>query len=367
MKIITFYLPQFYTFRENDKWWGEGFTEWTNVKKATPHFKNHYQPRIPLNNNYYCLTDINTIKWQVDLAHAYGIYGLCFYHYWFKSGKQLLEKPVELFLKNKSLDINFCLSWANEPWTRSWDGQHNEIIMPQEYGNEDEWKNHFDYLADYFRDDRYIKINNKPLFVFYRPEIFPALFQMIELWNQMAIDIGFDGISLAIQGPNWNVDKENDSDFIDYKIMYEPGYTGNLKIRDAGIGVYLNTYYYKIRKKLTPQFNMGCFSYDAYCKSIINRKVESEKIIPGFFTGWDNTPRRGDKANVFLGSNPQKFKHYFSKLIKKTRNEYKKDFIFINAWNEWAEGCYLEPDEKYGNAYLEAIKSALQENNEWPY
>ena len=179
MKIIAFYLPQFYTFPENDAWWGKGFTEWTNTRKAVPQFQNHYQPRVPYRDNYYTLTNSDAIAWQIAEAKKYGIYAFCFYHYWFANGKKLLEKPVELFLKNKDLNMNFCLSWANEPWTRSWDGEQKQIIMPHEYGGEKEWRDHFFYLLDFFRDERYIKIKNRPLFVFYRPEIFPEFEKMI--------------------------------------------------------------------------------------------------------------------------------------------------------------------------------------------
>lgn len=365
MKLIAFYLPQFYSFPENDEWWGIGFTEWTNTRKAKPLFSNHYQPRSPQNNNYYCLTDVDTIKWQAGLARENGIYGFCFYHYWFKDGKKLLEKPVELFLKNSDINIPFCLSWANEPWTRSWDGKNETILMPQEYGGEEEWRTHFEYLLPFFSDRRYIRIDGKPAFVFYRPEIFPKLESMINLWNNLAVDNGLGGITWLVQGPKWNADFRNDSPLIDYKVMFEPGYTGNLKNKDVSLSFLLCKYASKMWRKINPNNNVNLLSYKQYATSIINRRVNSPKLIPGFFVDWDNTARRGKNANVFFGSSPEVFKKYLIKLIVKTRIEYQKDYIFINAWNEWAEGCYLEPDEKYGDSYLRSVKEALIETNEW--
>ena len=164
MKIIAFYLPQFHEIPENNKWWGKGFTEWVNVKKARPLFENHNQPRVPLNKNYYNLLDEKTQKEQVKLANDYGLYGFCFYHYWF-DGKLLLEKPVEKFLENKSLDTHFCICWANEHWTNAWANKEAKVLIEQKYGNKKEWKEHFDYLLNFFKDDRYIKENNKPLLV----------------------------------------------------------------------------------------------------------------------------------------------------------------------------------------------------------
>ena len=365
MKIIAFYLPQFYSFPENDKWWGKGFTEWTNTRKAIAQFKGHYQPRVPFNKNYYNLTEKKNIEWQVKLAKENGVYGFCFYHYWFKGGKQLLEKPVELFLNNADLDIPFCLSWANEPWTRSWDGANKAVIMPQEYGEESEWKQHFEYLLPYFKDKRYLRIDGKPVFVFYRPEIFPELDKMIRFWNTLAKNSGFEGLTWMIQGPQWCADVSNDSELIDYKIMYEPGFTGNISDKDVGFSFLMSRYFTKIRRKLDPHNNINKMSYRAYAKNIINRIPPSEKYIPGFFPDWDNTARRGSDANVFLGSTPDVFRENLIKLIERTKEDYKKDIIFINAWNEWAEGCYLEPDEKFGDGYLRAIKDALIETDEW--
>ena len=196
MKILAMYLPQYHCFKENDEWWGKGFTEWTNTKKAKPLYKNHYQPKEPLNDNYYDLSNKETMEKQAKLAKEYGIYGFVYYHYWF-NGKKLLHKPLEDMLLNKKVKINFCLSWANEPWTRSWDGKSKEIIMPQEYGDKNDWVNHYNYFKNFFLDDRYIKINNMPVLFIYRISSIDNFDEMFKKWNELAVEDEFDGIYLV--------------------------------------------------------------------------------------------------------------------------------------------------------------------------
>ena len=176
VKIIPFYLPQFHEIPENNKWWGEGFTEWTNVRKAKPLFEGHRQPKIPLDNNYYNLMDDNVKIWQAKIAKEHGIFGFCYYHYWFKNGRKLLEKPAEQMLQNQEIDIPFCFCWANENWSKNWDGGNREVIMEQHYGGKQDWEMHFQYLLPFFRDKRYITVHGKPIFVIYKPE------QIIDLY-----------------------------------------------------------------------------------------------------------------------------------------------------------------------------------------
>lgn len=364
MKVIAFYLPQFHSFPENDEWWGKGFTEWTNTKKTKPAYKGHYQPREPLNDNYYDLLNPETFKWQISLAKQYGIYGFCFYQYWFGDGHKLMEKPLEMFLNNKEYNIHFCISWANESWTRAWDGK-TDVIMPQDYGDKKAWKDHFEYLYPFFCDERYIVIDGKPLFILYKPEIFPQYQEMFDYWDELAKDKGLPGLSFGIQGAIWNNTADIDDSKIDLRIMYEPGYTGSQPRNKRGIRIGIYTKLYKIRNTIKGATKINMFSYDAYSDNILNRQVESDKFVPGYFVDWDNSPRRGAQATIFYGSTPQKFKTNFAKLIRKTRTEYKKDMIFLNAWNEWAEGCYLEPDKNNKYAYLEAVRDALIENDEF--
>lgn len=363
MKIIAFYLPQFHTFPENDQWWGKGFTEWTNVKKAKPLFKGHYEPRVPLNNNYYYLLDKKVWKWQIETAHKYGVYGFCFYHYWF-SGKKLMHKPIELFLQNKDLDQNFCICWANETFSRRWNGHEEDVLIKQEHGDKLEWKEHFEYLLPYFLDSRYIKIDGKPLFVLYKPEIFPNYIDMFEYWNQLALQAGLPGMKFAIQSAIWNNKKSIDDSHVDYRIMFEPGFTG---LREGhSLSFYFDSFKCKVFKAFHKRVNAQPISYPAYCKDILKRPVTSDKFIPGLFVNWDNTPRKGENGSVTLKNDPKIFGETCLKLIEKTRSEYKKDMIFVNAWNEWAEGCYLEPDEKYKFDYLEELRNALIKTNEFP-
>lgn len=223
MKIIAFYLPQFHNIPENDEWWGDGFTEWVNVKAAKPLFEGHQQPKVPLNDNYYNLLDDNVKIWQAKIAKEHGVYGFCYYHYWF-SGKMLLEKPMEQMLKNKAVDIPFCISWANETWTKAWVNDEKKVLILQKYGEKDEWKQHFDYLLPFFKDDRYIKENNKPLFIIYRPEVVECLNEMLDYWNQLAIENGFDGMCFAYQTINMDITNGSDTSRFDYDIEFQPSY-----------------------------------------------------------------------------------------------------------------------------------------------
>lgn len=370
MKIISFYLPQFHAIPENDKWWGKGFVEWVNTKKAKPTFKGHHQPNIPLNSNYYDLLDDEVKEWQVKLANKYGVDGFCFYHYWFKGGKKLLEKPVEQFLKNENLNIEFCLSWANEPWCRNWDGLSNEVLMEQEYGGIDEWTEHFTYLLPFFKDRRYIrdKDTKGPIFIIYKPEIIPCLDEMMKCWNDLALKEGIPPITYVRQYPSLSKKAING---LKYSIEFEPIYTKLIETHSLSAKLKFmlhnpNQYKNFLVGKLLRLLNIkrgNILSYDLTWKSILSRKPESKNMIPGAFPGWDNTPRRGNEATVYKGSTPEKFEEYMTMQIKRAKDVYQSEYLFINAWNEWAEGAYLEPDEQYQYAYLEAIYKARQANN----
>ena len=366
MKVITFYLPQFHQTPENDKWWGEGFTEWTNMKKAKPLFEGHYQPRIPLNNNYYDLSDVKNIKWQAKIAKENNIYGFCFYHYWF-NGKLLLEKPIHLFRDNKDIDMNYCLCWANENWTNGWVSDKNNILIEHDFNNKEDWKKHIDYFIEFFKDDRYIKIDGKPLLIIYYPNNIPLLKEMLEFWREEVKKAGFSGICFTFQHPFFYYDKKMDKSLFDYGIEFQPTFSKitryknnseiqNLKIKISKFLQQKLNIYIHIKKKLVK------YDYDELWKEIL--KIKPEKyMFPGAFVDWDNTPRKGNRGSVVEGATPEKFKMYFKELVKKAKEVYKKDYIFVFAWNEWAEGGYLEPDEKYGYKYLNAIKDVIDEEN----
>lgn len=376
MRLIAFYLPQFHTFPENDAWWGKGFTEWTNTKKALPLYNGHYQPRTPQDNNYYDLLNKSTMIRQAALAKKYGVYGFCFYHYWFKDGKKLMEKPLEMFLQDKTIEIPFCLSWANEAFTRRWDGGNEEIIMPQEYGLKEEWKQHFYYLLDFFRDSRYIKQDGKPILIIYRPEICPVMTEMLKYWITLAKEEGLSGLCFIVQGTVFNTTSDIDDTDFNYRIMYEPGYTDCLLAKKEIKSIIKNTFsaprfmwthlMMELFKNSKSDKGMQIFSYDEFWKIILRRKNPGTKYIPGAFTDWDNSPRRGRAGRMFRGSTPEKFRKYLTQQIKIAKKDYATDMLFITAWNEWAEGAYLEPDQKYGTKYLQAVKLALKDNDEFP-
>lgn len=370
MKVIAFYLPQFHEIPENNEWWGKGFTEWVNVKKAKKLFENHNQPRVPLNNNYYNLLEDKNKRWQVNLANKYGIYGFCFYHYWF-DGKLLLEKPVEQFLKDKSLNTHFCICWANEHWTNAWANKEAKVLIEQKYGEESEWKEHFNYLLPFFKDERYIKENNRPLLVIYRPELIECLDKMLKFFDEEAKKNGFDGIDFAYQHAGYTVSPNCEESLFKYALEYHPN------CAQVFMGMNRNTFIKRIEKEIATYFEkkfkinireklkrqkLRHYNYDEIWEYIINMKPRNEKCIPGAFVDWDNTPRRGEKGFVMDGASPEKFEKYMTRQIKHAKEEYKKDMMFIFSWNEWAEGGYLEPDEKNGYGYLQALKNALIAN-----
>lgn len=385
MKIIAFYLPQFHDIPENDEWWGKGFTEWVNVKKARPLFKGHEQPRIPLNNNYYNLLDDNIKIWQAELAKKYGVYGFCYYHYWF-DGKLLLEKPMEQMLRNPNIDIPFCISWANEPWTKAWVNE-KKVLIPQFYGDKKEWKEHFEYLLKFFKDSRYIKENGKPLFIIYRAEVIEHLNDMLDYWNELAIEEGFNGMVYSYQNITFDLIPNKDDSRFTYNIEFQPSYAWNdmnnaSVIKKSSVWNYMrNTrrkLYLWLEKKIgydvakyfeyarKEKDNVLLTSYDDAWKAILDHVPVDDKCVPGAFVGWDNTPRKSHRGQIYIGDSPEKFKKYMTEQIKRARDVYHKDMIFLYAWNEWAEGGYLEPDVRSGFGNLEAIRDALLDNDEFP-
>ena len=374
MKIIPLYLPQFHIIPENDEWWGKGFTEWVNVRDAKPLFEGHNQPRVPLNNNYYDLIDIETLKWQCRIAKEYGIYGFCMYHYWF-NGHLLLEKPMEMLLAHPEIDIKYCISWANHDWTDAWKASNRQpkVLIAHNFDDEKDWVDHFNYLLPFFKDPRYMTENNKPLMVIYIPNIIRKLKKMLNVWSQMARDNGFDGLTFIYQSAASSFDNSWDHSLFDYGVEMNPGYVG-LANRQKNSSFFPKLMKYSheikrflhIRRSLLPQKKITEVSkadYDYTWQRILELRPISNapKMIPCAFTDWDNTPRHKERGYLYQGVSPDKFKSYFKQLIDNTKNFYDTDMIFVFAWNEWAEGGYLEPDEKNGFAFLEAIKECLSE------
>ncbi len=353
MKTIAMYLPQFHEVAENNIWWGEGYTEWVAVKDGKPLFPGHDQPKIPLNSNYYDLLDKDTLKEQVELAKKYDIYGFCFYHYWFEKGKQILEKPTENLLKWKDIDIPFCFCWANETWARRWSkfygpiniwtstyNKENEkkdnILLRQKYGREKDWKTHFDYLLQFFKDSRYIKKGNRPVVVIYRPDEMYCLSQMISFWNKEAIRAGFAGIYII--GENCTKRLR----YVNGIMEHQPSTTCK-----------------KMRAEVEECFGVRTLNYDSVWSNIIKYTPQTGKdIFYMGFTGYDETPRHGENGMVIKGESPSLFEKYYRMLVQKS-DQNGCDYIFLNAWNEWGEGMYIEPDEKNGYAFLESHKRAV--------
>ena len=344
IKPITFYLPQFHTFKENDEWWGKGFTEWTNTKKSKPRFDGHYQPRVPHKDiGYYKLDNIETIKKQIELAKEHGIYGFCFYYYWF-SGKRLMEKPLDLFLEHKEIDFPFCLCWANENWTRRWDGLDREVLIKQEY-NLDDNKKFIEDIKKYLLDDRYIKIDNKPLLLVYKPENIPNFLNMIKEWREYARELGIGELYIITQGAAFNVNSYNNTvvdgefDFPPHAMEFE-----SVKLNNSST---TRAYDYKKTVNMIDKLYRKHFPLKDYYYTVT--------------MAWDNSSRRKEKYLVYCNYSIESFYKWLRIIIRETRKRQKKDnrFIFINAWNEWAEGTYLEPDEKCGYANINTLSKAI--------
>jgi lipopolysaccharide biosynthesis protein len=352
-KAIAFYLPQYHPFEENNKWWGKGFTEWTNVSKAVPQFVGHYQPRLPGELGFYDLRLPEIMARQIELAKQFGVHGFCFHYYWFDAHR-LLEKPIEAFLANKSeaYDFPFCLCWANENWTRRWDGSEDDVLMGQKH-SEDDHHGIFQDLLRYFKDSRYIKVDNKPVILIYRAMIIEKLHKMVEIWQADAKKAGFDGVyliatnSFGFEDPG-SINFDGICEFPPHGLIVNP-------INDELN--YLNNdhagHVFENRAAID-------FSLDRL--SVIKKNGNGTSYFPGVMTGWDNEARKPGRGNVFHDSSPRDFYRWFSGALdfSMDTNAVGKKFVFINAWNEWAEGTYLEPDRKFGYGYLAAVSAGLR-------
>ena len=352
-KLIAFHLPQFHSIPENDSWWGEGFTEWTNVRKSRSLYRGHVQPVVPLGRNYYNLTDPMARQWQADLARRYGIHGFCYYHYWFR-GKKLLEAILE----SGQPDFPFCFSWANETWTRRWDGGSNEVLIQQEYGDEPDWKRHFEYLLPFFRDPRYIRHEGKPVFLVYLPKFFREIPRWIDCWDRWARESGLPGIylvkTLTAQDP-----VVGDPGFSAFA-SFEPWLTVWRRrgiLMDRKMQIRKRLLHAQKSLRLCHRATPFVFGYDEIWRRMLTRPY-AQGEFRGAFVAWDNTPRLGENAKIVHGATPEKFGRYLAPQIAAAAQE-GAPFLFINAWNEWAEGAHLEPDERHGHAYLEQVSAAL--------
>lgn len=372
VKLIAMYFPQFHAIPENDKWWGKGFTDWNNVRASVSQYDGHNQPRVPLNENYYDQSQIETIRWQVALAKKYGLHGFCHYHYWF-DGKQVLETPTNLMLANKDIDFPFCLSWANETWSRRWDGLDHHILLQQTHPpTKESWKRHFDYLIRIWSDPRAIKVDEKPVFVIYRPHRIDQIDQMLDYWRQLAHQAGLNGLYIMAQKqyefPNRSCIRSFDGvfQFQPFEAIYAPGFDQR-SIHHSPLFKLIRALPERIQDRLRgirAQLvkELTFHDYETVWQQIIKvRQEEGLDTYPGAFVDWDNAPRYKERATIFRGATPEAFRKWFGKLVETmpARN-LPENFIFLNAWNEWSEGTYLEPDELHGYKYLEAVHAVLQ-------
>lgn len=358
IKPIAIYLPQFHPIPENDEWWGKGFTEWTNVVKAKPRFEGHYQPHLPADLGFYDLRLEEARLAQEQMAKAYGIYGFCYYHYWF-NGERLLHEPLARKLKNPKEDFPFMMCWANENWTRVWDGGEQDVLLKQDYSTEDD-RNHIQVLIKYFRDERYIKVEGKPVFIIYRPKLFPDIQKTIAIWREEVKKSGFPDLYLGFS-QNFEHRYEPKSKGFDFAFEFQPNFL-NTSSKISFPRTFIEKALRRIKKKI--KLKVSDLNYYIDYSSFAVKQIEStfkKDVYPGITPMWDNSARRKENPFILHDSTPEKYKNWFQ-YIKENYpwDTVPENFLFINAWNEWAEGNHLEPCQKWGTAYLEATKAALK-------
>lgn len=350
IKTIAYYLPQYHPIKQNDEWWGKGFTEWTNVSKAVPQFIEHYQPKLPGELGFYDLRILDVQRRQIELAKNYGIYGFCFYFYWF-GGQRLLEKPLNNFFENKDLDFPFCVNWANENWTRRWDGRENEILMEQSHSPKDD----IDFIKEVsvlFKDKRYIRVNGRPLLMIYAPSLLPNAKETAERWRDYCRKNGIGEIYLVFNHTHGSFQEPNEIGF-DAAAEFPPHNLGNLPDASNKVRILNKNYKGNIR-----DYN-DILLFNEKRKDHKNIKHKQFRCL---CTGWDNEARKPGKGFTFINSSPLLYKKWLNEICEYTNENFEENekLVFINAWNEWAEGTYLEPDRKFGYAYIQATRDILE-------
>ncbi|MBR4389970.1 MAG: glycoside hydrolase family 99-like domain-containing protein [Prevotella sp.] len=377
-RVIAYYLPQFHPIPENDKAWGPGFTEWTNVVKARPLFRGHYQPRIPADLGFYDLRLPETREQQARMAHEAGIEGFCYYHYWMGGGLQLLQRPFEEVLKSGKPDFPFCLAWANHEWTtKTWqNGGATKMIAPMKYLGDEDYTAHFNYVLPAFRDHRYITIDGKPIFSIYDPYNFADVAHFIELWQRLAIENGLPGVHITAMISNTTTIKRQPDGSIKRVL---PNLVSSSEVYNdiLSLGFDSITSYGKSRAEM---LSLG--KYRRIAKKYIHKHIsfipalryDYPKVIPHFFAPedtwenvfptimpqWDRTPRAGSGEGIYVNATPEYFRKHVKDALQVVEDKQPEHrLIFLKSWNEWGEGNYVEPDQRYGHGYLEVLKELL--------
>ena len=350
VRVIAYYLPQFHPIPDNDMWWGKGFTEWTNVTKSSPRFRGHYQPHLPGELGFYDLRNPEVLYRQAALARRYGLYGFCIHHYWF-GGKTLLGTPLQILLKNRDIDIGFCLNWANESWTRAWDGSETSILISQKYSPEDDLTFAVS-LEDALADPRYIRVNGRPLLMVYRPEKLPDMRATADRWRNHFERAGYGNPLLVMPEAFGNTDP----------VRFGMDASAGFPPHKCGWGTRRHILGY-LAKLTDPTYSGTVYSYDSMMRTaLLNlQNPPSEwSFFPGVCPSWDNHPRRS-AGWVFYGAAPKKYGDWLKAACEFTlkKNPAEERIVFVNAWNEWAEGAHLEPDRHFGYAYLAETGRAL--------
>jgi hypothetical protein len=361
VRPIAFYLPQFHPIPENDSWWGEGFTEWTNVSRAKPRFTRHYQPHVPADLGFYDLRLPGARQAQADLAREYGIYGFCYYSYWFH-GRRVLSRPFDEVLASGQPDFPFCLCWANENWTRAWDGLNNDVLIEQTYSEEDD-RQHIRWLANAFRDKRYIKIGERPLFLVYRARNIPDAVKTTSIWRDEARELGLKELYLC-RVESFAEEREHPASLgFDAAVEFQPDWSSLPALtrpirRSKGWQRLTN---WNFSSEAYQQNNV--YSYKRVAELMCRRDVPAYKRFPCVTPGWDNSPRRKRGAIILRGSSPRLYRRWLAATVARFQPySHEENLLFINAWNEWGESNHLEPDKRWGRAYLEATRRALRQH-----
>lgn len=350
-RLIAFHLPQYHPTPENDVWWGKGFTEWTNVARAKPLFPGHYQPHVPADLGFYDLRLPEARQAQADLAREYGVEGFCYYHYWFGGGRRMLERPVNEILATGEPDFPFCLCWANHSWNTIWQGTNN-LLVDQTYPGMDDHAAHFDWLLQAFTDPRYLRLDGKPIFVIYKPDDVPDIRKVTDFWRTRAQAAGLPGLHLigvSHRAERWNPEERG----LDASTMQSlPKRDGHMPNR------YLLT---RLKRLFSDQAReLTLWDYEDVLPILLRRNAVTWQDYPLVLPNWDNTPRSGMRGLVLTNSTPDLFRRHLREAITRVEPKPAEErIVFLKAWNEWAEGNYVEPDQEWGHRYLEVIREEL--------